>query len=269
MRRMLSWFMITALSVLSDSASDVGESSVLTAEAREKIRALAHPYLMDILLPEQLDAARIPVSSVPERTTKEAAVWIRRVIEAKWLPPNIEGKLLALKDVKQWEKRDTNGVLISERIGDFLALEYEVSGYAVHVQESGVSVSLRVDFRQPRSVGDDPGAFIRECLRDFLNLSEDQVSQLQGDVKQESPVYYGYLRSLRVIEWELTLRKLAVQRPSGQSFEMNGELEERARQRQWWDRVRVCTDGRFFFVSVTEVEPGSNPRAKGGLPDRF
>ena len=252
---------------LPGSTSDLNESSVLTVQASEKIRILAdeRSYLMDVFLPEQTDTVKVPLASVPDRVRVDAAAWIGRVVQQRWLPADMDKRFTALKDVKQWEKRDNNGILISERVGDFLTLDFEVSGYGIHVQEAGGELSLRVDLQQPVAIADDPADFVRKCLTDFLNLSEAVVAQLQGDVKEESPLYWAYLRSPRAVEKHLAL--LRTQRVT------LADRERWMKERQWWDRVYVCTDGHFFFVRVAEAEPVTqgryNPRAKGGLPDRF
>lgn len=271
MKRGSFWLALAAVSLSAGTETGAQDSSVLTVQARNKIRVLAdeHSYVMDIFLSEEFDAPTVPISSIPETAKSHALAWIARIVQDRWLPADVESMLVARKDVKQWEKRDKNGILIFERIGDFLTVDYETTTHGIHLQESGASVSLRVDFPQQRPVADDPEAFIRQCLTDFLNIPQGVVSQLRGDLKQELPVYFAYLRSPRVIDRELAIRELARQTPPGQSFEINDELRARARQWQWWDRVSVCTDGRFFFVNVVEAEPGRKPRRRPGLPNRF
>ena len=269
MARTAFWFMFVGLAAPGGNASDSQQPPAISVQARERIRVLADPYLMDILLPERTDVVRVPLSSVPERARKEALLWIPRVVQERWLPADFQEKLIGLKDVKHWERKNKEGIVVYEDIGDFLVLDHEMSGYGIHIQESGGSVSLRVDLPEVMPVADDPSAFIRKCLTDFLNIPPGLVPQLQGDLKQELPVYFASLRSPRVIARDLAIRELGRQTPPGESFEINDELRAQARQWQWWDRVRVCTDGRFFFVKVLEAEPGRRPRPRPGLPNRF
>jgi len=226
--------------VIVARASDVLGASKLKTESAEKIRSLAdeHPALTDVFLPDEKQRHAVPMAVIPAHVKSNAVYWVEKVVRSRWLPRDMEGKLVALKDVKLWEKKDSRGVVFSERKGDFLTLEYEVEGHKFYIQESGVSVSIRVDLAQGEAPASDPASFIRKCLTDFLNLPAGVTQGIS--VERVQPLYKATIAT------------------------------ERTGPSQWWDSLKVFTDGEFFFVTVAEVEPGSdNPRAQPGLPDRF
>ncbi|MBU1695036.1 MAG: hypothetical protein KKC51_13895 [Verrucomicrobia bacterium] len=221
-------------------ASALGTPGELLTQSKEKIRSLSdeQPALMDILLPDEKQGSREPLASISASVKSNSVYWIKKVVRARWLPSDVDGSLIALKDVKQWEKKDKHGVVFSERRGDFLMLETESDGYSLHIQESGASVSIRVDFAETQAMTPDPASFIHKCLTDFLNLPAG--SSLSLSVTNFPPLYKAMLSD-------------AEKTP-----------------REWWNTLEACTDGSFFFVTVAEVESGyDNPRAQPGLPDRF
>lgn len=243
---------------LTTGAVFAGEMTptALIGQTTERVQALAQeqPELMDMLLPEQLNATNVALSSLPTSTTSNAVYWMGTVVQSKWLPPDIPSSLGAAKDVRQWEKRDKNGVVISERKGDFLFFNYSVPGYVIHVQESGVSVSLRVDFPRPVVITDDPSSFITNCLQQFLKMPAGALASLKLDLKEEGGAYIAAPRSSVV----------ASRQPVSTT---DGRILNNL---HWWDRLIICTDGRVFFVQAPEIEPGYlNPHAHPGLPRRF
>lgn len=212
----------------------------LKTQSKEKIRSLAdeRPALMDALMPEEKKGTPKSLSSIPAPITSNVVYWIKKVIRSQWLPPDIEGNLVVLKDVKQWEKKDKHGVVFSERKGDFLILDYESGGNHFHIQESGVSVSVRVNFALPQTVIDDPKSFITKSVTEFLNLPGGVSLDLS--ITNVPPLY------------------------------MTTIADNVVNSREWWHGMEVCTDGHFFFATVMEIEPADdNPQAQPGLPDRF
>jgi hypothetical protein len=228
----------------------------LTNETQQKVRALAEERdsgLMDILLPEQALNQTVPVASLPQTVTADAESWIRKVVRSKWLPSDISGRLVAAKDLKLLEKKDPNGIAFMTYEGDFLLLDFEVAGHAIHVQESGGHVSIRVDLPQPIAIEEDPPGAIRRCLAEFLNIPADELAALDLQVERHGPLYAVFM------VWRPP--------PSPVPDSPDGEVWNHL---HWWERLTVCTDGRFFFVCAPEREPGYyKPQAKPGLRDRF
>jgi len=226
--------------VIVSGASAESKPIELKIQTKERIRSLAdeYPAFMDALMPEEKKGTQKSLSSIPVPVTSNAVYWIKRVIRSQWLPPAIEGSLVALKDVKQWEKKDKHGAVFSERKGDFLTLEFESGGIRFHVQESGVSVSVRIDFAVPQTMTPDPKSFISRTLKDFLNLPLGISPDIS--VTNVPPLYKA-------------------------TFADGG-----ACPREWWSSVEAFTDGDIFFATVIEIEPAcTNPQAQPGLPDRF
>jgi hypothetical protein len=224
--------------VIVSGASAEKKPFELKTQSKDKILSLAdeNPVLMDALMPEEKIGTQISLSSIPIPAINSAVNWIRKVVRSQWLPTEIEKKLVALKDAKQWEKKDKHGIVFSERKGDFFILEYELGGNNFHIQESGVSVSVRIDFAS-QDLTADPRSFISRSLNEFLNLPSG-VS-LDISVTNVPPLYKA-----TVVDGVSPL--------------------------EWWKSVEACTDGNFFFVAIREIDPANNRlQARPGLPDRF
>jgi hypothetical protein len=222
------------------NAADTNKLSVLSPQSKIKMLSIAdeQPKVMEILLPEQVGFNTVPVRSLPKVTTSNAVSWIQKVVQSRWLPPNVETAFVAAKDVKLWEKKDKKGVVFSEYKGDFLLLNYSISNHTIHIQESGVTVSIRIDFAEPQPVTANPTLFAQKCLVDFLNIPIESAQNLS--VESFPPLYKV---------------KLVNKQPTDPSH--------------WWDGLEAYIDSNFFFVTVPEIGIGSSPRAKPGLPDRF
>jgi hypothetical protein len=208
----------------------------LKTQSKKKILYLIdkHPNLTEALMPEEKKGIPESLSSIPIHVTNKAVYWIKKVIRSKWLPPEIEINLVALKDVKLWEKKTTVGIVL-KRMGDFLVLEYELEGNIFHIQESGVSVSMRIDFVLPQDIIVDPKSFISSSLKEYLNLPSEV---LDLSVTNYPPLFNA-------------MDVTAIKHP-----------------RDWWHSVDVYTDGKFFFVNISEIENSDNTPYLG-LPDRF
>jgi hypothetical protein len=254
MKKTLVRSVVVVVLMLPVAAAD--KPGDLTSETKQKVRALAEdrePGLVNILLPEQALNQTVPVASLPHTVTADAESWIRKVVRSKWLPSDIAGNLVAAKDLKLLEKKDPNGITFMTYEGDFLLLDFEVAGHAIHVQESGAVVSMRVDLPQPVAIEEDPPGVIRRCLAEFLNIPADELAALDLQVEQHGPLYAVFM------VWRPP--------PSPVPDSPDGEIWNHL---HWWQRLTICTDGRFFFVYAREMDRGYySPRAKPGLPDRF
>jgi hypothetical protein len=244
-----------ALIALSSVTARAEHPPGLTADVKAKVTALADQQSSDfsaILLPEQAIPESVQVASLPEAVRTNAVAWIRKVVQSKWLPSDIEAKFLAAKDLKLSEKKDAHGVVFSEYKGDFLLLDHQVEGYAIHIAEYG-HVSVRVDFPTQVSISNDPSAFIKKWLAELLNVPPTARDTLDIHAAYSPPFYTVLLHG----------GPLTPTRPASKEGYIWNDTS-------WWERLTVCTDGRFFFVQVPELEPGYyNPQAKPGLPDRF
>jgi hypothetical protein len=210
----------------------------LNTQSKEKILSLTtkeDPGLFEALMPEDKKGIPISLSSIPIHVTNKAVYWIKKAVRSQWLPPEIEKNLVAIKDVK-WEWKDNYGD-VHERKGDFLILEYESGGNFFHIQESGVSVSVRIDLLMPKDITADPKSFISWSLKEFLDLPSGVLDLSFSDIP---PLFK------------------ATNVPAGSIDPL----------RDWWESVVAYTDGNFFFVTFLELDnsKGSN---RFGLPDRF
>ena len=209
-------------------------------KAKSRIRLLANkkPILMDMFIPEMDSKEQVSLDSLSPSITSNTLNWINGVVRQQYLPSNIEKKIYAWNDVKIWEKRDKNGVIFSELIGDYITLQYELDGDAFYIQENGVSISIRINFREPHSTIIHPYHYMHEMLTKYFSIPIESIRDL-------SVGYYPPLYKASIADVD-------------------------PKQKVWWQSVQAYADESFMFVTIKELVPGGsklNPRP--GLPDRF
>ncbi|MBN1868578.1 hypothetical protein JW916_14950 [Candidatus Sumerlaeota bacterium] len=248
-------FVLTVYCIILFPALAHGQTtSALTPESKAEILTLANtrgPTLKEILLPEEA-VQRIESASLPQSVKTKSAEWIRKVVRAKWLPEDLEADMFGANDVKMWETREPDGT-VSEHKYDYVLLDHNVEGHGIHVIESPSNVSIRVDFPKPREVSEDPSFFIKSRLAEFTNMPYYAFKKMDLEVVQDGPLYSASWRDTPTTATEA----------STNGMWWNGF--------HWWQRLTVCTDGRFFFLKVAESEPGwFNPQAQASVGiDRF
>lgn len=223
-----------------------GKNSLSDAvvKAIEYLGNTEDPHYLDALLPDSIvrKENKIAISEVPSGVIDQSMYWITKVIKKEWLPEDLKSRLHALKDVKKWEKRDKKGVVFSNLIGDYILAEYEIREYQIHIQENGAILSLFVIFPDAVVVPHQVETFIKKHTETFLNLATEKIEQMTYSLQKEGNLHCGT------------------------SFV---DYEENRPSVIWWQRLTLCTDGSFFFVSVSEIEGASGSRVRRGYPNRF
>jgi hypothetical protein len=92
----------------------------------------------------------------------------------------------------------------------------------------------------------------------FINFPSEKKDRLSYHLQKEGNLYYG---KVLYDEW------------NNKTWEDKKERllkGETVISDMWWQHFTVCTDGKFFFISIPEIEGKPiNPQAKPGLRDRF
>jgi hypothetical protein len=207
------------------------------------------PAYLDMLTPAGLDSA-VPASELAAPLIRTGSDWFRQIVRPEWLPDNLEDLLVAIPDLKKSETLDGTGEVVSEVIGDYVAAEYEKDDHRLLIQENGATVSLRVEYPTRQVIGDDPGGFVLNNVARFLRVPEQELEASHVDLEARG---------------DLLLGTVTTDLSEGWPFNDDGLLEC-----WWWQHVRVCTDGRFFFATMMEADGSPTPPfAEPGLPDRF
>ena len=178
--------------------------------------------------------------------------WMQTAVKKEWLVQDLPSRLVAVRGFSNWEKRDEQGIVFSQEIGDYVLAQYELRGYVISLQESGASLSVRVVLPRAVDLKDDPEGFVRKWIGTLINLPPEELNRQIYQLHQADAVYCGQVAS--VMEDHTT-------------YSSSGEMVS---SRLWWQLFDVCTDGGFFALSLRELDGSPmNPQAQPGLPDRF
>lgn len=212
-----------------------------------------HVYL-DALWPSStlIENKKIPISKVSPEVIEKSVYWIKTAIKKEWLPEDLQNRLITLKDFKKWEKRDKQGIVFSQGVGDYIIAEYETRNYKINIQENGRSLSLLIALPDTTDISQDPEGIIKKWIETFTNFPLQKSNRLTYQLQKADDVYYGKV----LCDWEDKTADLL----SGKTVISN----------MWWQHFNVCTDGTFFFISLPETDGTPvSLGSKSGLPDRF
>jgi len=259
MFRIRSLLLICAGTILYLANFGVAESSEegyhrLKNEVVETIRILGNELdanYLDILWPgDTVGVAGITkLSRIPQKAIDEFEYWTERIIQPEWLPDTLVNYMLALKDNKKWELRKDDRV-VSQLIGDYLIADYEIRYHHLIIQENGATLSFLVDLPEVTEISKNPEDFIWQCIQKFLKFPQKEKNTATVKLKSKGNIYFGTVATEVDDAWP---------------YNENMDFEIR-----WWEYMRICTDGHFFFVILIEGD-GTPIRQspKEGLPDRF
>jgi hypothetical protein len=212
------------------------------------------PVFADALWPDEpaIRSSKIELSRVPKGIVARSIAWMRTVLRQEWLPEKIEDSLMAIKDLRKWEKRDAKGIVFSEHVGDYIMARYTLENHEFYVQENGSSLSLLVKLPHSADVTSSPQVFIRGHIEQFINFPSGKIDRLEYHLKSHGGLFYGEVTCER--------KDIVQELLSG----------KQAKSNMWWQDLRIATDGSFFFVAVPETQGEQiSMKAKPGLPDRF
>ena len=217
-----------------------------TPELSSKLDELAddHSAYLKAIWPNGGELARygVSLSVVPPSVVEGAASWIRRIVKERWVPTEIDEKLIAMKDWKRRGRRVYPGRVAFGVTVDALMTEYTLGGYNFQIQDDGKTLGVLVFPLKPNGEAPSKEEYITDSISKFLKMPPSKLGSLEYTLKHsqlgENKIYYGTVWC----EWD-------AQRNS--SFEAS-------KSQTWWNRMSVCTDGQFIFFSIPERLPDAN-----------
>jgi|GEM_PF-5145678 len=244
---MLATSLVTA--ALAISAEDMSKPLRLKKASAERMEVLADEssHFAEALLPEKVRGTTIPLAAVDERVKKLGVFWIRNFLKAEWLPHDFESKIVPKKGVILREGSRRGGSERPEWKGDYFVLDYEIAGHRFYVLESGVSVSVRIDFAQETEIPADPRTQFRQWLGKFFAAPDVNLAIQRLNFVRTDAIFTMSRGDFPVLKTDGSLVHVDA-----------------------WDFLEIVSDGQFLYVSISEVEPGPfSVRASVGLPARF
>lgn len=211
---------------------------------------------IEVLLPEYRQSRGLEsMSHVPKPCIKHATKWARKLLLGKWLPVDIEERWTGYKNVTLMERRDKNGRIFSSVTGDYLAADYQSEGFAFHVQDTGITLSVRIDFKERYNLQANVTNQIYDLVEKYFAVSRSKLNTLKTEISTaDNQLVFGVMKNIAMISPKQEMSK-------------NGFIINKLR---WDDLICVCLGQNFIFVYFYEKEEGKvNPRAQPGLPDRF
>ena len=198
----------------------------------------------------ELARYRVSLSVVPPAIVEGAQIWIRRIIKDNWLPPEIDEKLIAMKDWKRrgrrvYPDRTAFGVTVAAFI-----LEFSRGGYNFQIQEDGNRLGVLVYPTKPDRAAPTIEEYLTGSISKFLNVPPAKIGGMVYTLKnsqlgEDGKIYYGQMWC----EWD----------------EQKNSSFETIKIQTWWNRMSVCTDGHFVFLSIPETLPNPNLRPTARL----
>jgi hypothetical protein len=138
---------------------------------------------------------------------------------------------------------------VSKWEGDYISAQYIQTRHNISIQENGLFLSLRVDLPPGSEQAEVSDVFVGECIDRFLSFPQEMAENRSYFIEKTGPVSHGLV---------------IVQPKAGPDLRTHNDVD------YWWQKIWVCTDGRFLFMSVLERDgTGQSPQARPGLPDRF
>jgi hypothetical protein len=185
----------------------------------------------------------VSLSVVPPSVVEGAASWIRRIVKERWVPTEIDEKLIAMKDWKRRGRRVYPGRVAFGVTVDALMTEYTLGGYNFQIQDDGNHLGILVFPLKPDGAAPSIKEYLTGSIAKFLNVPPPKTGSLEYTLKHSQlgeniRIHYGTVWC----EWD-------AQRNS--SFEAS-------KSQTWWNRMSVCTDGQFIFFSIPECLPDAN-----------
>lgn len=210
---------------------------------------------IEALLPEyRLNKSFVSATNVPRACIDHATKWAKKVLQDKWLPLDLDKKWLGLKNAILMEKKDKNGISINTVDGDYLVADYQIDKYVFHLQDTGVTLSIRIDFADKISDRTNIADQVSDLIDRFLFVPSRNLDQLRRDIIIDSNIMFGLIKN-------------ETKGKSNRKYFNDGTFWN---EDEWYDRINVCMGENFFFALVYEKDVGKmNPQAKPGLPKRF
>lgn len=244
------FFSLNAIHAFANQALNLDRNTIQT------IKEFDNPYYLGAVWPtdSQIKECRIPIYRVNELEFKKSIKWIKTIINKEWLKDDFEKELIALKQYKNWEKRDKNGIVFSEWKGDYLIADFIVNNNRINIQETGSSFSVLFIFPEKKDISRSPDENIKNYLKKFIIFPTDKIDMLDLKLKNKEGIYYGTLTYI----------------PKDKKEEIYQDENNYYMNKIWWKYLYVCTDGSFFYLYCFETDGSPiSPNASPGIPSRF
>lgn len=240
---------VTLMCALAAPAECDINRDLRTPELNSKLNELANDngIYLPALWPSGGELTRygVSLSVVPPTVVEGAASWIRRVIKDKWLPTEIDKQLIAMKDWKRRERRVTPDYVAFGVTVDALIAEFSRGGYNFQIQDDGKSLGVLIFPVKPNRAAPSIEKYITGSISKFLNVPRAKLGSLEYTLRnsrigENKKIHYGHVWC----EWN----------------EQKHSSFEASKSQTWWNRISVCTDGNFIFLSMLEDLPNPNLR---------
>lgn len=240
---------VALICVLAAPAECDINKNLRTPELNSRLNELAdddNVYLMTIWpREEELTRYRIDLSMLPPAIVEHAGSWVRRILKTKWLPTEIETHLIVMKDWIRRERRVFPDRIAFGRTVDALILEFSRGGYNFQIQEDGNNLGVLVFPVKPNRAAPSIKEYITGSISKFLNVPPSKIGGIEYTLRHsqlgdDGKIYYGRMWC----EWD---------------EKKNSNFDD-IKLRAWWNRMSVCTDGNFVFLSISEDLPNPNLR---------
>ena len=232
-------------STLQHAECDINKN-LRTPEIYSKLRELGESNSFDYwsaLWPsdEELRRYSASLSMVPPDVVEDAASRIRTYLKKKWLPTNLDNRLIPMKD---WVRRQRVVTPIRTRsrvIMDVLIAEFSIKGYNIQIQDFPCLGVLILPVKPNKEIADIED-YISSSISTFLNFPLSKFGNIEYMLEHtqngaDRKIFYGKL----TCEWNLA---------------WDGILTKQYRHRKWWNSMTVFTDGYFIFLCISGSTPG-------------
>jgi len=186
----------------------------------------------DSAWPENIEWEKVQPADIPDEVLDEAIGWVRTMIKAKWLSPDLVPKWIVGIHKEEYPR------------ADYLIFRYKVAGHRIQVQESGGSVRVLLETGKPVVAGENIEDYVKRTIYDSLNYPEDKKDAFAFNMKSfehnGTVVYYG------TVNCDFDIRD-----------------KEARKKRAWWNHTFFWTDGKRTYFSLVEMD-GTPP--SGGSP---
>ena len=231
-------------SVAMPLQSDISKNR-RTQETYSKLRELGErkPVYLYALWPsdDELTSYRVDLSMLQPTIVEHTTSWIRRAIEGKWLPKEMQ--LIAMKDWKRRERRvhargTAYGVIV-----DSLITEFSLHGHNFQIQDSGKFLGVLIFPVKPNRIASPIEDYITNSISKFLNVPPSQLGSIEytleySGLEANEKIYYG----VAWCDWD---------------WQKNTSWDT-VKYQTWWNKMSVCTDGNFIFLGIPELLPNPN-----------
>lgn len=196
-----------------------------------------HPEYKYVLWPfdHWLNACKVENSKSTHKAKEHALAWLGKIVAPSMIPSDVAEKLVALKDVP------TNSINWGEKSNvDLIIGQFFDQSPKWQMQETGSRLNILIipelGIRKEQTLEN----FAIESLKTYFNLTAPEKESLKVTSNEQSGLVYGSM----VIDPPY---------PNGMDDKDKGKWV-RLHLRHWWVPVNFCSNGRYVFFSMYELD---------------